>query len=371
MKDVLADRLLARVLGWDTARISEERPVLQALSSYKYDDYQQFSPGMRFVESLALWLQQFRQEDREAAYVFVRDKLLFFSADEIRHWVEMAYADCLRPALLRRVASEMGHSPLHAPRISASTEFKLAQRQTLFLGLSDGARIDQFRRANLGLSHEQIVQTHELADERVADLLESLQKDVEIIQGASLGDNKVRFGSIVLLDDFSASGHSYYREKGEGKLGGKIAKFHQNLTDTSKKVHNLVDLATTDIHVLLYAATEQALTHLRTHSDTLWKAQVRSVTVDAIQLIPNDVCLRPGAGNSIASLIDSTYDPKVFDRHLETGNTEDAKYGYAACGLPLVLHHNTPNNSICLLWSYEDSGVRGLFPRIKRHKEAP
>jgi hypothetical protein len=39
--------------------------------------------------------------------------------------------------------------------------------------------------------------------------------------------------------------------------------------------------------------------------------------------------------------------------------------------LPLVLHHNTPNNSICLLWSYEDTQVRGLFPRIKRHKEAP
>jgi hypothetical protein len=27
------------------------------------------------------------------------------------------------------------------------------------------------------------------------------------------------------------------------------------------------------------------------------------------------------------------------------------KYGYANCALPLVLEHNTPNNSISLLWA--------------------
>ena len=56
---------------------------------------------------------------------------------------------------------------------------------------------------------------------------------------------------------------------------------------------------------------------------------------------------------------------------MEKGGTDDSKYGFAACGLPLVLHHNTPNNSIALLWSYEDAEYRGLFPRIQRHKEAP
>jgi len=49
--------------------------------------------------------------------------------------------------------------------------------------------------------------------------------------------------------------------------------------------------------------------------------------------------------------------------------SSDAKYGYGDCGLPVVLHHNTPNNSLALLWSYDDRAVRGLFPRVQRHKE--
>jgi len=61
----------------------------------------------------------------------------------------------------------------------------------------------------------------------------------------------------------------------------------------------------------------------------------------------------------------------VFNEHFEKGGTSDAKYGYAAGGLPVVLHHNTPNNSIALLWSYDDREVVGLFPRVQRHKEEP
>jgi hypothetical protein len=371
MKDILADRLLARVLGWDTARISEERPVLQALSLYKYDDYQQFSPGMRFVESLAQWLQQFPEGSRDTAYRFVRDRLIFCSAAEIRHWVEMAYPDFIRPALLRRVALEKELPASHFPRIAATKDFQVAQRQTLFLGLSDGARIDLFRRSNPELNHEQIFQTHELADERIDELLASLQKDLEVILGKAPEATDVHFRTIVLLDDFSASGQSYYQPKADGKVGGKIAKFHQKLVNQEKPLHRLVDLKNTDLSVLLYAATEQALGHLQSHTESMWRPHVRSLDVAAVQMIPTDVCLKPGSDNPIASLIDSIYDPVVFDRHFELGKTDDAKYGYAACGLPLVLHHNTPNNSLCLLWSYEDTKVRGLFPRIKRHKELP
>ena len=31
-------------------------PSLQLLADYKYDHYQRFGPGRRFIESLALWL---------------------------------------------------------------------------------------------------------------------------------------------------------------------------------------------------------------------------------------------------------------------------------------------------------------------------
>jgi hypothetical protein len=47
------------------------------------------------------------------------------------------------------------------------------------------------------------------------------------------------------------------------------------------------------------------------------------------------------------------------------------KYGYANCALPVVLEHNTPNNSIPLLWAETEgkSGVKmhPLFFRRDRH----
>jgi hypothetical protein len=52
-------------MGWtDPEVIGAQVPALQLLADYKYDSYQRFGPGKRFVESLALWLKQFDPEDR-------------------------------------------------------------------------------------------------------------------------------------------------------------------------------------------------------------------------------------------------------------------------------------------------------------------
>ena len=61
MRDQLAEQLLAKVMKWDSAEVAGHMPLLQSMATYKYDDYQQFFPGMRFIESLALWLQQFEE----------------------------------------------------------------------------------------------------------------------------------------------------------------------------------------------------------------------------------------------------------------------------------------------------------------------
>ena len=59
MKDRLAEELLGKVMNWSPGEVASNLPPLQAIADYKYDEYQQFSPGMRFIESLALWLSQF------------------------------------------------------------------------------------------------------------------------------------------------------------------------------------------------------------------------------------------------------------------------------------------------------------------------
>jgi hypothetical protein len=374
MKDALAEKLLAHVMEWGPQQVAQERPYLQAMATYKYDEYQQFSPGMRFVESLARWLAQFKVDERRLAYEFVKTKLVYCCGAEMNHLVECAYPDFVRPVLFRMAApliGPKGANVRHVSRIAASMEFRVLQRQSLFLGLSDGSRIDQFRRANPELNQEQIWQTHEIAEPRVQDMLESLAKDVGIIRGSD--PVPCKFRTLVLLDDFSASGSSYYsfQPNDKGFFGGKIAKFHKGVTTPEDPLADLVDVKDVEVIILLYISTEDAMTDLRNRSQQFWGGSGIKSTVEAVQTIPKTIKLADDASNLIAKVIDKHYDHSVFTHHFAKGGTTDAKYGYAACGLPVVLHHNTPNNSIALLWSYEDRQIRGLFPRVTRHKEMP
>ena len=114
------------VMDWSPEDIARERPILEVLARLKYDEYQQFSPGMRFVESLAYWLSQFRSPgERETAYQFFRSKLIFFSTAEMNHFVSMAYPDHIRPHLLRKAAADFGVNAWHLPRAVGRQELVL------------------------------------------------------------------------------------------------------------------------------------------------------------------------------------------------------------------------------------------------------
>lgn len=110
MRDQNAQQLLAKIMGWnDTETVQQYVPKLQLLADYKYDHYQRFGPGKRFIESLALWLQQFDVEDRSAALDFVMDRLVYISDAEFSHLVETAYPDLIVQERMRLVAEEKGH----------------------------------------------------------------------------------------------------------------------------------------------------------------------------------------------------------------------------------------------------------------------
>lgn len=68
------------------------------------------------------------------------------------------------------------------------------------------------------------------------------------------------------------------------------------------------------------------------------------------------------ATSPIGAMCDKYYEECLGDEH--TGNI---KFGYDGCGLPLVLHHNTPNNSLYLLWARRSENILPLFERYERH----
>jgi hypothetical protein len=367
MKEQLAERLLAQVMGWDAENVAAERPVLQALAAYKYDEYQRFSPGQRFIESLALWLSDLKTpEHKTAAFEFVRKRLVFFSAAEIQHLVSIAYPDHIRLKLLRRTAEELNLDPYHVGKVITTPEFRAHQRSCLFLGLSDGARTDVFRRSNeSAVSHEQILQNYEIKAERVPKLLEKLHRDLRKIAPAAKGIEAATFDTVVLMDDFSASGTSYLRVE-DGKLEGKLHEISRDIKNRTSAVAQLVS-PKTRIYLVLYIATDQAVEHLQKLLTEHWGAQ--GILFEVLVVHPLLPGIKIGPGDSLQSLLDTYYDKATLeDEHTDKGQY-GVKYGYAGCGLPVVLTHNTPNNSIYPLWAACPE-LRPLFPRISRHKRS-
>lgn len=369
LKDQLAEELLAKVMGWkNPAEFVEHGRPLMALSTYKYDEYQQFSPGMRFIESLALWLGQFKTPtQREAALGFVRERLVFVSAAEMNHLVSISYPDHVRPFLLSKAAAESGLSRWRLGKVTNSLEFRVRERKCLFLGLSDGSRTDVFRRANPHLQNEQVRQSHELTAERSMDLRQELIKDLRKLFGRAPSDQEAVFRSVVLLDDFSASGVSYIRKKQDGSSAGKVGKFLSSLHDSSAPLSQLFTTKSLEVILVLYMATETAERVLLQGLSELCQPYGHEPTLVVVQRFPESQRVTRGTLPEFDALIDAHYDSENETTNTALGGT-DLKYGFAGGALPLVLSHNTPNNPLGLLWA-EGSNMRPLFPRVTRHKD--
>ncbi len=365
MNLLLAEKLLSQVMAWSPSDFNKLGLQFQAMAAYKYDTYQQFSPGMRFTESLAQWLSQFPQDKRTVALDFVRSRLIFISDDEMNHLVSIAYPDHIRPQLFNAAAAIENLDPHRIAKVANSATFKRLERETLFLGMSDGARTDAFRRANPRLSNEQVRNTHELSVERIASLLKDLAKDTALLNDGK--SSSTAFRTIVLLDDFSGSGLSYVRSELDGSSSGKLGKFITNLTSPGHPSASLVLKGNFDIVVVLYMATARAENNLRTALEVVAARLGFTVHVLVVQRLPEDAQLTHASAGAMAPLINDFYDDTNETDATRIGGT-DLRYGFNGCGLCLVLGHNTPNNSIGLFWA-EGPKMRPLFPRITRHKD--
>lgn len=359
MRQELAELVLAKVMQWDVEAFSKEFPGLSRMSLLKYDEYQQYRPGQKFIESLSLWLRQFKTPDeRQIAYQWIKARLVFISNQEMRQLVEAAYPDFVRPILLEIAAKRLGCESHHVAKISGSREFAGVRRRSLFLGLSDGSRMDVFRRA-AELNNEQVWQAYEIGDPKAKKFLKDLRKD----EGP-----EAKFESVFLVDDFTASGTSYFRKE-DGELTGKIHKAVSQLREQTDLV-----APECSYFILLYVATDRAMEYLERELNLHYTAAgVVPPRPLAVCRISSDSAVSPAneLDTEFLKMVDGEdyYRKREMDEHELKGGTDDVKRGYAGCGLPVVLVHNTPNNSLYLLWANETDSVKGLFPRVTRHKE--
>ena len=367
MRNDLTQAFLMKVLERDDdVAFDSNWRYFQNMAKYKYDGYQQFAAGMRFIERFAIWLAQFEPQDRNTIFEFIKKRLVFVSNEEMNLLVASCFPDKIKQIIVEAVAAQKQIPTYLLTKITSSDEYKTLLNQSLFFGLSDGARTDVFRRANSGIiSHEQIYQTYELSIERARKMRSELVKSLTKIHGDKV-DKDAKFKNLFLLDDFSASGNTYLVEK-EGVLKGKISALYETIFTDTSILKEIFDVQNLEIHVVLYIITEQAYKQITSLFRKLKEKYNNEPQLHYMHLIPEDFKLNRETEKTIYDLC---FKEKYYDKDIEDEHTKTSiQLGYSNCSLPLVLAHNCPNNSLSMLWSYEHcEQFTGLFPRIPRHR---
>ena len=312
---------LSEIMGWDNDRSREEFDWLRLMSRMKYDGYQDFLAGMRFIESLADWMQQFAKQEREVAYRLVRDSLIYISTAEMNHLVELFYPETVQWRLQNAVASRLKISPYRVWAIEESANlYRRMLRQTLFVELSDGARIDVFRRANAGtISNEQVITAPRVNDEKWADLIKDLRSDLK--------DDQAKFISLFLIDDFIGSGTTLLRKE-EGKWKGKLARFRDDV-QRFRNTH-FEEGWTLNVHHYIGSHLAQKVVHERQreaiaeHETGKW---FDNVQFSFGTILPANTPITEESHPDFIELTRSYYDKSIETKHTEVGGS-GARLGF-------------------------------------------
>lgn len=379
MNQELALRILSGILDWDDDQARREFEWLRVMARLKYDGYRDFQAGMRFTESLATWLQQFEREERRVAYDFLRTTLLYIGPAEMQRLVEQFYPRFVRERLMNMVAEQQGiprYRVLATP--AAARAVDRLRRKTLFMGLSDGARVDIVRHSNVGvLTNEQLVLATQVDKDKWQDLRDKLRKD--------LRDDRARFSLVYLIDDFMGTGTSLLRfDQERRKWTGKLIRFKDSLTNALEMLGDDGPLEPGwQLCVHHYIGSAAACEAIRVReeearaalADPGW-AQGTHFSFGMVLPADTPIDKVPGRHDDFLALTRKYYDPVIRTEHTDVGGVEHMGLGYGGCALPLVLDHNTPNNSVALLWAETEGGsrdgaaapaMRPLFRRRQRH----
>lgn len=376
MKTELAKQLLKNIIEplyrYDEDSAEEIFKELQFFAEYKYDHYEMYAPGRHFLEHLYIWLKQFEESDRAVALDFVRKDLIYYTRSEFELLARILYWNIVRNIQLD-IVSEITSIPRYKiTKLANHDEFKHIERSSLYIGMSDGARIDYFRRQNQSISNEQVLTSYHVDQSKCSEMIKKLEE----VHGPGS-----RFRTMFLIDDFCASGSTLIRENDEKEMKGTLRQLEKKVFPQKKlsgEIEEFIEptllstLLSEDCKVYLcpLLATKKSVDHIESLTPKL-DSLLNGLKVEPVTILDEELHL-DDPGSAIGEFCEKYYQERMGDEH-----TKNVTYGYKNCGLPLVLHHNTPNNSLYILWNRRAADNDGdspsfepLFKRIERHKSS-
>jgi hypothetical protein len=177
---------------------------------------------------------------------------------------------------------------------------------------------------------------------------------------------------VVLLDDFVGSGSSLLRKDSpKNRWVGKLSKFNREAGRYGSEVLAKDCPIMVHHYVASYEGRQRVIATEEERAKDTAEAWFASVEFSFGMVLPELFKVREPDDKEFLDLVDKYYDPSIETQHFKIGGA-GAKLGFAEGALPLVLEHNTPNNSVALLWAESEGSstahsMRPLFRRRQRH----
>ncbi|HDR3523480.1 hypothetical protein C1N66_30915 (plasmid) [Bacillus cereus] len=328
--------------------LSEEKAKLyweqlSFLAKYKYNSYRHYTPYTNFCYKLTNWLLQFENSDeKEIMLDFLINNLIYISEKEMIALMNTVIPEIVYP----RFKKENTTNFIDDAHLN---EYFLSQ--SIFVGLSDGARLDLFRYYNPELDNHQICLDFELSDSKFGNILRKLKSNEEKNNSFMIPEELKNNVFIVLLDDFSGSGISYIRFE-DNVWKGKLFRLKRMLEvfKKNKKVNVLL---------VPYLATSKAIMYISKYYKEIFSDDI-NFEICPVQLIKETI-LSDNEKKILKKYYENTC---IQDEHYLKGRHEYPYLGFDQTSICLVLYHNTPNNTFPVIWQ----GSQALFPRKQRHK---
>lgn len=296
-----------------------------------FSSYRFYDGKAKFADYLHVWCSQFSKYEVELMEEFFFENLLYISEADIDNCSRSVYPKLIEP-MSTFLANTMG------------IDVNVIVNNMVILGLSDGARLDLVRYYSEKVDNYHFSSESEVSDLRCNRIIKKCMKSSYFVEDLF---------TYILIDDFSGSGHSYLRYE-NGKWKGKLVRF---VEDTYK---NMGVIGRINVIISPYYCSQRAMEYL----------------VDRISIAFADLdinwYIRPlyGLNNiyvpaPIKEIISSKYmENPIVDPNYMLGKHDEPYLGFNESCLCTVFYHNTPNNTLPILWH----GEKALFPRRNRHK---
>ncbi len=345
-----------------------EKQKLLFLMEYKYKYYHQFPNGLNFIENLFLWLKNFHNPKDIEIALRILDEIIFFSQEEIQYLSQLLFRGKIRQYLLNKIIVEK-NLDYYDYKLAYSQYWNEYLSQCIFIGLSDGAMIDYFRRTN-NIDNEQTVayyKLHTFAQEDIIKKFKGIKFYFLIEDFVASGTTFLRDDNLKNLDywldenNIEETANVQLPEPKKIKLNGSLIRFinYWNLNNEE------------DIEIIFcpYIITDFAKKRLRKIIDYYRNLHKIPHSIK-IKIMPSyifpDYNTNIFESGDYINLCEKYYDNYFIENehHRKGGG---CKFGFGKRGILIVRYNNTPSNSVYIIW-HDNKGWHPVFKRNTRHK---